>query len=185
MGSAELMDALRRDGAAGALQIVETARRKADRERAEADASWELRRSEAFVAAEAEVRERTAADLMEARRFARRRVLEARHRAIEQVLGAVRGRLTRALTSERHLERSRRELDELLDYLPAGEPTVRCPRALASTEHRIEIDEALDGFVISSQDGSVTIDATLSRRLDRSRPQLSIRILQMIDGEIP
>jgi vacuolar-type H+-ATPase subunit E/Vma4 len=178
MGSAELEEALRREGAERAIQMVETARRESERLRLEDEGSWTRARREALAEAEAEVRARTEAGLMRARRSARRRVLEARHRAIELVLAAARTRLARVCAEGAH--RSGQELLELLEYLPGSDAVVRGPSALAGSVQKI--DDALDGFVITSADGAVTIDATLARRLDRLRPLLAIQILQMLEA---
>src|SRR5688572_15397618 len=148
MGAAELEEALRRQGAESALSIVEEARREVEEQRAAFDASWDERRHSALADAEAEVKESTGARLIAARRAAKRRVLQARHGAIERVIDAVRARLLSGIEREP-------QLDELLAYLPSGE---------------VQIQQKPDGCIITSQDGSVTVDDTLTRRLEQMRP---------------
>src|SRR5687767_13234243 len=128
MGAAELEEALRRQGAESALSIVEEARREVAARRAASDASWEERRRSALDAAEAEVKGSTGAELLAARRAARRTLLSARHRAIERVLDAVRARLVSGDREPQH--------EHLLEYVPPGD---------------VEIEQRPDGCIVTSK----------------------------------
>jgi vacuolar-type H+-ATPase subunit E/Vma4 len=158
MGVAELEEALRRQAAESASSIVDSARREVAASRAAFDAAWEEQRRTALAEVVVSVKASTGAELIAARRAARKRVLAARHRAIEQVLDAVQARLRSGIRSDV-------ELEDLLQFLPAREA---------------DVEEAPDGLIITAKDGSVTVDATLSRKLERMRPLLAIRILEMI-----
>lgn len=191
MGFVELREALHLRGAETAEATVEAARRTAERARAEAQLSFGTRRSEALAALELEMKHTVEAELIAARRRAKQRVLEARHRAVERVLSAAGARLSALTADERHRERLGREARAAFEYLAAGPATVRCPRSLtellreAAGERRVEIeeDEALAGFTIGSS--ALTIDATLTARLEQLRPRLAVEVLRFLDGEAP
>lgn len=134
----------------------------------------------------------------------RARLAEARHQASLGVLAARARLLARVrAAAERELERVAREAaylarlaDELTGALTLVPPpaVVCCPPALepamsAAVRALDGAPEALAirpdptcgaGFVLAAADGSVRVDATLTARLERAWPELSIELLGLV-----
>lgn len=135
------------------------------------------------------------ARLAEARHQASEAVLAARARLLGRVRAAVELELERVAREPTYHTRLADELDGALALVPPP-AVVRCPPALepamsAAVRALGGAPEALvirpdpscgAGFVLAAADGSVRVDATLSARLERAWPELSIELLRRLAG---
>jgi vacuolar-type H+-ATPase subunit E/Vma4 len=119
-------------------------------------------------------------------------VLTARADAIAQVLQAA-PRLAPQLAAHPGIAAFlEADVKAAIGYLPDGPFTVRCPPSLAdAAQHAVAAagearglvradPEAPFGLILSSEDGSVAVDATIARRIERAAPRLAIAVAQWL-----
>ncbi len=143
--------------------------------------SWEAEREQAL-----------ALTLVDARRRARDAELVARDHLLARVLDRARARLPAALARPEFRAGLPRLLEEALEALGDRPAILRAPPALlgvleplARARPRLELQAdpaAGSGFVLTSADGSLRIDATLEHRLAQLAPRLRQDILARLKG---
>jgi vacuolar-type H+-ATPase subunit E/Vma4 len=194
MGLEHLLEALERDAAAQAEQILAQARAEADRISTASAAALERRCREATAAHDsARVREVEHAVTL-ARREARRSLLEARERLLERVFAAARGELPAAAAGSAYRASLPTTLRGALSAVGGDHAVIHCSEALAPELERarprgaktvsVKVDPAGgSGFRVVSADGAVEVDATLESRLDRLRSVLARRVLAQLERD--
>lgn len=196
MAIEDLIRSLEEDARRKAASVLREARAEAARSRREAEEEV-ARRVERFLAErERKLREDLAAELAGARRDARARVLEARAELLDRVFRAAGERLPAAADTSAYRESLPSRLGAAIRYVDPDEAVVRCPPALegavrealeeagAGATARIETDPEMPaGFAVVREDGSVRVDDTLVRRLERGRETLAIAVVERVEGE--
>lgn len=187
----QLIAALGEDADAQAQSEVERARSEAARIAADARDEIVRRRAEALGRLEADLREETERELVDARRRSRRLVLGARQQLLDRVFAAAEARLPHLLDQPAYTAALPGELASALSYLGTDPATIHCSasmvgpiRALIAGWEGITVqpDDAVgSGFTAVSGDGYVTVDVTLDARLERLRPQLSLEVLRELE----
>lgn len=191
MAIEQLIRALEADARGRAADVLREARAEARRIREEA-AGREARRREEFLSrVEEEVRAGLDEVVATARREARERALRSRANLLERIFEEAGARLPAAAGTDAYLDALPGRIDEASRYLPAGPAEVECPPALegavrAALEGRsgLRIEarrEAAPGVRVRSADGRVTVDDTLTGRLERMRPELEIRLAARLE----
>ncbi len=189
MALAELISVLEAEAERASAAAIDAARTEADRIRdtAEHDAAGRVEARLAIRRAELEAEEERA--VAAATREARRRLLESRARLLERVRTAVQARL--AEIAERPACRSLlpREAAEAVALLDGRDPVVTA--APATLLEALRQEPALAGLPaepgdtpgvrLAARDGSLTIDLTLARRLDRRWPALAREIITALE----
>ena len=190
MALEELLAALERGGRAKAGAALEAARAEARRIAAESEERIARRRRDSREALEAELRGQTEKLVAAAREAARRDVLSARQRMLDRVFRAAEQRLAEVGRSEAYAARLGEDLAEARSYLGGMPAVVRCTpdlsarvRAWIVGKEGLSVEEeqhAEPGVVLVAADGSVEVESTLTARLDRLRPLLSMEVLDRI-----
>lgn len=191
MGLKELIGELQRD-----------AQDKADgiREAAQAEAAAILQATEREIAErsrarldEQEEQEQTRArsEVASARQEALRQVLDARARLIGRVFDRTRALLGELSDSERYRKTVPGSVRRALEFVEGEQAIVRCSesnvRAMRAalkgiTRVKVESDaEVANGFVLTDEAGTVTIDEQLEARLSRLEPALAIEIVGQLE----
>lgn len=150
------------------------------------------RRSETLAALETELRADSELRLAEARHRQQGELLVARAKMLEQVFAAARARFGEAIRSEAYVATLPARLAEALGFLEGEAAVVRCASELAPhlaglvagrPGVSVETDAgAAPGILVVSADGSVEVDNTLTGRLERLRPELSVEIVERVRG---
>ena len=132
-------------------------------------------------------------ELAMARRQARRRELEALHVAIARILNRARSLVSDMASSPSDVGAITSHLEEALSFLNGVQPRVRCQAAVATVLQpaidchvgaQLLIDDSIGpGFVAEAADGSVLVDSTITARLARAEPRLTIALARKLtDG---
>jgi vacuolar-type H+-ATPase subunit E/Vma4 len=192
MALAELVRTLERDAAARAKAILA----KADEEVAHLvearAAALERSRAAALGAREAELRARAARVVEAARHEAAARVLEARAAALERIRNRVEALLDERAHDPAALPTLAADLEPALEAAGPGAVVVeahaellgllrerlagRASATLTRSEGR------RPGLVVRAADGSMTVDATVGRRLARAWPRLAIALAARLEA---
>jgi vacuolar-type H+-ATPase subunit E/Vma4 len=190
MAVESLLDALGADADRDARQIVDAARAEAARICADADGRAARRCSEALASRAAELQLSSDARRARARRDARVQILRARETFLDRVFAAVEAELPGVLDAIERTRALEQLVREALDYFPSSRVIVRCRAALAERLSgmaeslgglSIVPDESVaEGVIVEKDDRSAAVDNTLSARLRRLRPLLSIELLARI-----
>jgi vacuolar-type H+-ATPase subunit E/Vma4 len=188
----ELLARLERDGRTKADAVLEAARAEARRVASESEERVTRRRRDSLEALEAELRVATERLIAAAREAARRQVLSARERMLDRVFRAAEERLAEFARSEAYVSRLAEDLAEARSYLGEAPAVVRCAPELSARVRAVIVDQtglsveeqphAEPGFVLVAADGSVEVESTLTARLKRLRPVLSIEVLERLGG---
>ena len=179
---------------------AETVRREAvERARAmseAAEADFSRRLAEGVAERERTLAADAGRRLSEVRREARLAVLAARERVLGRVYAAAVAAFERVVRDPAYHARLGVELAQALALVPPP-AVVRCRPGLekvlaAAATHLGHGADALaitadasrgPGFVLTAADGSVTVDATLTARLQRAWPALAIEVLQALEAK--
>jgi vacuolar-type H+-ATPase subunit E/Vma4 len=188
----QLITALEEDAGNQAEAELEQARAEAARIATHTRDQIVRRRAEFLVRLEADLREETEIELVEARRRSRNIVLGARQRLLDKVFAEAAARLPGLLDDAAYKAALPGDLELALSYVGEDAALIRCTPSLASTLQaltagRVNTNLKPDpgvgsGFLVDSADGNVTIDVTLDARLDRLRPLLSLEVLKELDA---
>lgn len=174
--------AIRREAEQKAERIVDEARREA-----------EEKRERALRSAEEELRNELRAERDREENELREGVMEARHELLERIRSRARELLGEAAASGAYRSGLPGRLREARACLPEDrEVVIRCPPPLeepirdalsgADGKVRVEPDDAESpGFRASTPGGTVTADATLTRRLERDWPELVPAVLEDLE----
>lgn len=187
----ELIAALERKARAQAEEILSEARAEAGRIRDDAEREVDRRVAPGLAEKEAAWRAAASRRVAGARRAGARVVLRARERLLDRVFERARAHLDEAARGGTYRAGLAERLQRALSY-PAGPAEIACAPALVdaiaealagSDEVTVEADPSIGpGFLVRGADGSVEIDETLSGRLDRARPALSIHVVRRLEG---
>ena len=181
----DLLTRLERDAEDEAAATVARAEAEAEEILARANALIEQQRAAHRSVREAALRAEASREVGLARAEAARSVLEARHALLDRVFVAAASLLPGAVAGRDYVDRFPPELASALSCLPPGGGVVRCPAALAAKVTgaiRVDPDDSVgSGFVVGAADGSLTVDATLARQLERLRPALAAELIQQVD----
>lgn len=193
MAIEQLLATLEREGNEDAERVLADARAEAARLRADAEEDLDRRRREAIEPEERRLRGEVAAALAVARRAARGAVLDARERLLERIFAAARTLLSDAAAGETYQRTLRRGVEEAVSYAGETPAVMRCSPALAPALTRlvrgrpnltVEPDaDAPPGFSITTADGSLSVDQTLTGRLEQLAPQLAIELVARLEGK--
>ena len=189
MALADLLSTLESEGRARAEAVVTRARAEAEQITREAGVRAEARRAARLAERERELRARAAGALEAARREAVRRHLMARATVLERIFARVRQLLLEAAAT---VPRSSlgADLTRALGCLGGRPAVVRChPQVAASIRDLVAglpvtsvvPDPRVSGLLVTAEDGSIEVDASLATRLDRLRPQLAIELLRDLE----
>lgn len=192
MAIEQLLATLEREGKEDAERVVADARAEAARLRAAAEEDLDRRRRDRVEPEGRRLRAEAAAALAVARHTARRAQLLARDRLLERIFAAARELLAAAAGSEAYRRTLGRRVEEAASYAGDSPAVLRCPPALAHTlapvvasllNLTVEPDAgAPPGFSITSADGAVSVDQTLTGRLAQLAPQLAIDLVARLQG---
>jgi vacuolar-type H+-ATPase subunit E/Vma4 len=184
-----LLATLERDAEADAAAALHAVRAEGERIAAETAARLWRQRERRRAAAEAELRGATERAVAEVRHRTRAEVLEARRRFLDRVFAAATAALGEAARLPALLERLPADLAEARAYLGEGRIRVRCRPALAERlgglargdpALSIEPDpEAGTGVRLVAEDESVEVDHTLETRLAHMGPVLALEVLRL------
>lgn len=157
------------------------ARTMADTERHKAE-----RRADAFRFIDADAAVQRAQALADARRAALGDLLRSQYAAVDRIIAVTRERVAARLATDVELPGLRPRIAALLEYVGDVPARIRCRDALAvrlssalPPKCRVIVDtseDALPGFVITDEDGRVTIDDTVDAWLARERPRIAIEV---------
>jgi len=192
-----LLEQIRSAGAASAAATVQAARAEAERIRADAQEYAARHRAATLAAHERHATAALARIGAETTQRVGLATLTARAEALERVFTAAGRRLATLATHPALDELLARAIAEAITYLPAGKVTIRCAGAVAGrvpgaleaigragdtvlTDERIPI-----GVVIESGDGTVAVNATFARRLEREWPRLATEFARRLAGGAP
>ncbi len=188
----DLLAELERDAAARAQAILSDARQRSATgvEAARRDVAQRL--SAALGRREAELAAAIAASLAAARHDARRRTLTARATYLDRVREAARRRLRGAQADDDVVASLSGLLAETLTYVGHEAIEIRAAPCLTSALRRlvgtdpartVVDDPTIDaGFVARTRDGRLTVDQTLTARLDRDWPAVAIALASRRQG---
>jgi vacuolar-type H+-ATPase subunit E/Vma4 len=192
VGTDALRAAIESEGRARIVAILRGAEEEARRLRDEASSVTRQRQSDALRDKEVELRREARGRIAAARAEARRRVLEARDDLLDRVFAMA----EKALFVEFEAPSGREEMvaraEQALSHMPPDSAVVvtcssgvapMLENALGSHDGvRVECDPDLPaGFRVAAADGTVVVDATLSRLLEGDRPALAIEILRRLE----
>lgn len=191
MSLAGLLGALEHDAESRIAADREAAAREAAAIRLESERRLSQRREATTRTVTASLAERRAEALALATRRVRGTVLESRDRAINRVLERIRSLATVPVTDaldRTHLQELAREA---LGYVDGETVILRASPDLvpalgqsrgAGSRIRIHPDPTITaGSIIGTEDGRVTVDATLAGWLEGREPELRIIIAQMLE----
>jgi vacuolar-type H+-ATPase subunit E/Vma4 len=187
----DLVAAIEKNAEAQAAAELEEARAESARVTAAAEAEAAVRRTEYLAQKERECWAEVQVVLVAARREASRAVLTAQARLLDQIFAAAAGRLSAAMKTKAFRIALPAHVREALAYIDGLSVVIRCPSAIADAvlaataggdNVRVEVDDGSPpGVVVSSTDGSVSIDNTLPARITRLRPDLAVEIMKGIE----
>jgi len=181
-----LLATLERSAEVEAEQILNAAR--AEAARLAAEANERRRKGRDLTLAERAVtwRSDNALALAEARRRAGAVVAAAQQRLVQRVFAAVKRRFSDAICSDSYRAALPGHLDEALGYVGDRAAVVRCPRAIEAAVRALVTrrsgvtveadDDAAAGIVVQTDDGALTVDATLEGRLAALSRGLALHI---------
>jgi vacuolar-type H+-ATPase subunit E/Vma4 len=191
MGIEALRAAVEREARAQIAELLDGANAQADALRAEAQEATAARRREMLGDEESRLRRDAAARIAATRSAKQKRVLEARDAMLDRVFALTGEQLSTALKGELAREWLVGIASQSLRYLPEGRVVFECSEDVVALlaqafagRDRIEVrcDPDLPcGFRACSQDGSIIVDATLSKLLEMQRPRLAIEVLQRLE----
>jgi vacuolar-type H+-ATPase subunit E/Vma4 len=191
MALAELLRALEQDADTRIAALLADARTEADRVAAEAAAELTRRRATEVGAREASHRAAAARAIESARRQAASRLLEARANALDRIRSRAERLLAHRDVDAELADLLRGDLLLALEYLgpvpavvEASPPLIEALRAAppAGTRVTFTATNGRPGLVVRAENGSVTVDATLSGRLARAWPRLAIDLARELEG---
>jgi vacuolar-type H+-ATPase subunit E/Vma4 len=192
VGTDALRAAIESEGRARIVAILRGAEEQARRLRDEASSLARQRQSDALRDKEVELRREASERIAAARTDARKHVLEARDDLLRRVFAMA----EQALSEELEAPSAQGELvaraERALAHMPPDSAVVvtcssgvvpMLESALGSHDDvRVECDPDLPaGFRVAAADGTVVVDATLSRLLEADRPALAIEILRRLE----
>jgi vacuolar-type H+-ATPase subunit E/Vma4 len=189
-----LLAVIEREAAAEAERIHVEARRQARELEARAAAEADRRRAQAFGRLEAEGRGRLRRELAGIERRGREATLLARARLLERVFAEA-DRTLAVLPLARYHHRLEALVEETLRYLEDRPAVLSCPPDAAARLGEIAAarpgavveprEDARAGVVGRSRDGAVTVDNTLSARLQRRRDDLAVALAARLEEAGP
>lgn len=187
--TAPLLEQLRREALETSRERVDSAQAEAGRIRAEAQERAARRRRAAVTEAErARTRELDSACATTAQRVSHD-TLTARAAVLDRVFAAAEARLGMLAAHPGLPALLRNTFEDTLTYMPEGPITVRCPAAVAAAAREAigaaghggvvvrEDDSVPLGIIVEAADGSLAVDRTFARALERERPRLAIALL--------
>jgi vacuolar-type H+-ATPase subunit E/Vma4 len=191
MALADLILALERDAGKQAAARVEEARSRAAAVREQADREVSARRRSVLGGEETRLRNAAAREVAEARRHARRAILETRQDVIDRIFSEAAARLHEDSALESYRQTLAAHLHEVLTYIGSRPASIVCPPSLEESVRdllrdrphiRVRSDSAAEpGIVAVTDDGALTVDNTLTARLQRLRPVLESELVKRLD----
>lgn len=167
-------------------QVLSDARASAARTAANTDGRKAERRADAVRFLEADAAARRVQALADARRTALGALLQSQYAAVDRIIGVARELVSERLASDVALPGLLPRMAALLEYLGDVPARVRCRDALAARvsaalppTNRVIVDPSADapaGFVITDENGRLTIDDTVDAWLARERPRIAIEV---------
>ena len=187
----QLLAALERDARTEADRLLAEARAAADAIRDASDAAVAEQRRAATGEHERALQQESERLLAEARLAARHEVLSARERLLDRVFAAVRAAVPEAIQGAQFRQGLPQRVRAGLSCFAGDEPlVVRCHPSLGEelrtllngrANMRIESDPQTFGLSFQTEDGRVTVDATLGARIDGRRAPLARRALARLE----
>ena len=197
MTARPLLDELRHSAAREIAAVRQRAAEQADEIVANARNATERRTREARAASIRVASERVVAAQADAARRTSELVLPARAAALDRIFEAAAARVESRLDHPQLAQALEPLVRDALRYLPDGPVRVRCHGkltallgAMSALRERSDASVVADastplGFIAESADGSVSVDATFTRRLARARTELSTDVVRQLDGDLP
>lgn len=186
MDGPDLTTTLRKSAEATAARILESARLDAEEVRADAARRIQRERAESMREEEEICRAAARSAIAAERHAAMRAVLLGRARLVDRVLELAAALLPAASRTEAYRSTIGEQLEGSMRFVADKGAVIRCSpelvpamRAASKAHDSVTVQpdaETLDGFVVVTDDGSVTIDQRLSTQLRRMRPTLAIEI---------
>lgn len=187
MALQDLLGALRAQAATRRAEELDRARAEADRIRQDAEATLERRRKDFLTRAREDEEAVARRVVAHARAESAEGVLTARDRLLQRVRDALEERIAGVDDDPVYERTMKAELREALVRLPEGPVVVRTRASLApwvrevvaaDSRVTVEVSETSgQGFVATSPEQGIEIDATLEARLDHVWPRLAVAAL--------
>jgi vacuolar-type H+-ATPase subunit E/Vma4 len=179
---AELIGALRTQAAERRAEELARADAEADRIRAESRAVAERKKAWHVEHAVREAQEAARRSLSAARAEATTSILVARDRLLGRVRAALEARMLAAVDDPDYRAGVANQLAGALERLPVGRVVVHARPELAGLTRNARVDFEEDpamgiGFVATSPDSGVEIDATLEAELEHRWPRIAVAVL--------
>lgn len=197
MGSLTLLEQLRADTAREVARRLEVARTESARLVADAEARSAQAHEGALAQHTRDAESDRASALARAQQEHAGVVLAARAAAIDRIFVTAAARLESLHDDPRLPALLARLLQQTLPFLPDGPATVRYSPSIASLvqsavaaagrpELSVQPAEGMSlGVIVTSGDGGLSVDATLARRLARSRGELAIELASRLQEAAP
>lgn len=182
-----LLSELRATAESEAEAIRSAARADAEARRDAARARLARQHERALAGERATLEREVGSRLDEARVAAGQAVLAARGQFIARVFEAARRQALARWNEARAVAWLRQALEDIDGYLPDGPAIVRAPRGTTlpdgpRRDWRVESLDHSSGIIVSSGDGTVSVDATFDRFLATGRARLAQGIVRRVEA---